>query len=245
MSRLRLLLLGGTGEGRTLALALHRAGHDVTYSLAGRGGRPPLPCPVRVGGFGGAGGLADHLRAGGFHGLVDATHPFAATISRHAAEAARRTGLPLWRWQRPPWSPGPGDRWQRCADVPALLHALAGHRRILFTVGRTAFAWAERRPPGQTWFVRALACPSDLPEGVHGLAARGPFSEAKELDLMRRLRVDALVSKDSGGEATRAKLDAARRLGLPVYLLARPTPPEYGQPVSDLKALLTALEAIR
>ncbi len=240
---MRLLILGGTGEGRTLALALHRAGHAVTYSLAGRGALPSLPCSVRVGGFGGAEGLADYLYAGGFHGLVDATHPFAAAISRHAAEAARRTCLPLWRWQRPTWEADPGDRWQRFPDALPLLQALAGHRRILFTVGRTAFAWADQRLPGQTWFVRALACPTDLPAYVHCLAARGPFLEEEELALMQRLRVDALVAKDSGGRAVRAKLDAARRLGLPVYLLARPAPPEYGQTVSDLGALLAALEA--
>ncbi len=239
---MNLLLLGGTAEARALVAPLLAAGHRPTYSLAGRSPAPPLlPCPVRRGDFGHWWDLVAYLTAAGLEGVIDATHPHAARISQQAARACAHLGLPLWRWQRPPWRPRPGDRWQRFSHPTPLLAALAPYRRILFTVGASAYAWWPWRGPGQTWFVRALRPPPRRRPGLHPLLQRGPFALAQERRLLRRLRPEALVSKESGGPHVAAKLRAARELGLPVLLLRPPPAPAYGQPVASLAALLAAL----
>jgi precorrin-6A/cobalt-precorrin-6A reductase len=221
----RVLILGGTGEARRLATALVAEGVDVLSSLAGRVADPVVPPgEVRIGGFGGAAGLTAWLQAHPVQSLVDATHPFAATMTLSAAAAAEATGIPLLRLQRPGWSPQPGDDW-RWVDTPAeAALAVAGFGSVFLTTGRQglgAFAGLTGR-----CLVRSVDPPDPpLPERTTVVLARGPFAVSDELALMRQHAVDVVVTKDSGGGMTAAKLAAARRLGVPVVLIRRPPLP--------------------
>jgi precorrin-6A/cobalt-precorrin-6A reductase len=204
------------------------SGVEATMSLAGRTSAPMRhTIPTRIGGFGGAVGLADWLRDHGTERLIDATHPFAARISANAVAAAGSAGVPLLRVARPPWLPGAGDAWSQVPDVTGAVAALGERpRRVFLTVGRLELA-AFRAAPAHHYLVRTIDTPAvdDLPPDHALLLDRGPYTLAGETELMRRHRVDVLVTKNSGGEATRAKLDAARDLGLPVVLVSRPVLP--------------------
>ncbi|SDC42726.1 precorrin-6A/cobalt-precorrin-6A reductase [Geodermatophilus telluris] len=225
-----MLVLGGTGEARRLAAALVTAGVDVLSSLAGRVADPVLPeGGVRVGGFGGADGLAAWLATHRPRAVVDATHPFAARITASAAAAAARTGVPLLRLQRPGWTPGPGDRWTWVDSLADAADAVRDAGTVFLTTGRQgvgAFAGLTGRV-----LVRSVDPPDGpLPVGAELLLARGPFTVQAEVALLREHGVDVVVSKDSGGAMTEAKLVAARELGLPVVLVRRPPLPA-GVPV--------------
>jgi precorrin-6A/cobalt-precorrin-6A reductase len=225
----RVLILGGTGEARELARWLHdQPGIDIVSSLAGRVSTPRLPVgQVRLGGFGGTSGLAAYLQSEKIAAVVDATHPFAATISWHAAEATATAGVPLLMLRRPGWTAEPGDRWHRARDPGAAAELVEGlGKRIFLTIGRqglSAFAHLSEH-----WFLaRCVDPPSPpAPPALMVLLGRGPYTLAGELELMRQHAVDVLVTKDSGGELTKAKLTAARQLGLPVVVVARPPVPE-------------------
>lgn len=226
----RVLVLGGTGEARRLAAALVDEGADVVSSLAGRVADPALPPgEVRVGGFGGAAGLTAWLRAHPVRAVVDATHPFAATMTASAAAAADLTGRPLLRLQRPGWAPEPGDDWRWVDSMEQAATTAAGFGSVFLTTGRTsldAFAGLTAR-----CLVRSVDPPDPpLPARTVVVLARGPFTVEEELALMREHGVEALVSKDSGGPMTAAKLTAARVLGIPVILVRRPPAPA-GVPV--------------
>ncbi|MFD7745277.1 cobalt-precorrin-6A reductase [Streptomyces sp. NPDC059698] len=237
---MHVLVLGGTTEARRLAEALtgNHAGDRrvrVTSSLAGRVAAPRLPPgDVRVGGFGGPGGLAAWLREHRVDALVDATHPFAATMSRNAAEAAAQTHVPLLALRRPGWAARDGDRWHSAgtlAEAAGLLPALG--TRVFLTTGRmglAAFAGADLDP---LWFlVRSVDAPEPpCPARTEVLLDRGPFTLDGERELLRRHRIDVLVTKDSGGDATAPKLTAAREAGIPVVVVRRPPVPE-GVPVA-------------
>lgn len=224
----RLLILGGTAEARTLAaLAAERFGQDldIVVSLAGST-RTPAPSAGlrRVGGFGGAAGLADYLEKERIDFLVDATHPFAASMSAHAIAAAQAKGIPLLRLERPAWVARRGDRWivERNAAAAAKAAARRGRRIFLSFGGRELAAFARLR---SKWFlVRRIDRPQQaLPLRRYVLTlGRGPFAVGGEIALLRRHRIDVVVTKASGGADTRAKLDAARALGLPVVMIARP-----------------------
>lgn len=224
-----MLVLGGTTEASALARALSsRLAVDVTTSFAGRTGSPVAPAGrTRVGGFGGAAGLTSYLRSERVDLLVDATHPFAARMRWHAAVAAPAAGVPRLRIERPAWQPVDGDVWRPVADVAAAARAIAaaGHRRVLLTTGRTELApFAGCR---DVWFlVRSIERPdpSVLP-GAGVVLDRGPFTVDGERALMEEHRIDALVTKNSGGDATAAKLVAARQLGRPVVVVNRPASP--------------------
>ncbi|MEU0335457.1 cobalt-precorrin-6A reductase [Streptomyces sp. NPDC006193] len=238
------LVLGGTAEARRLAADLAaRPGVRVTTSLAGRVARPAaLPGEVRTGGFGGPDGLADWLRTHRVDALVDATHPFAGTITANAARAARATGVPAVVLRRPGWRPGPGDRWH---DVPSLAGAaevLPGlGRRVFLSTGRLGLA-AFAHLSGLHFVVRSVEPPEPpLPPDIRVILARGPFTAAGERELLRAHRIDVLVTKDSGGEATAAKLTAARDLGLPVVVVRRPPLPEGVAAVPDVAGVLRRL----
>jgi precorrin-6A/cobalt-precorrin-6A reductase len=219
------LVLGGTAEARVLAAELAgRPGLRVISSLAGRVRNPALPAgEVRIGGFGGVDGLAGWAQAEGVDAVVDATHPFAETISAHAVGACAQAGLPLLRLARPGWDAQEGDDWRDArslADAAAMLPALGA--RIFLTTGRqglAAFAGLDR-----LWFlIRCVDPPSGpMPAGREVLLARGPYPREAELALMRRFAVDVLVSKNSGGSLTAGKLAAARELGIPVVMVRRP-----------------------
>lgn len=196
----------------------------ATISLAGRTSAPaPQAGAVRTGGFGGAGGLADYLFAGGFGALVDATHPFAAGISRNAAEAARRAGLPLLRLSRPAWRPVEGDRWAEVGGMEAAPAALGpAPRRVFLAIGRQEIG-VFRAAPRHSYLVRSIEPPApDALPGAEILLARGPFNEADERRLLEERAIEVIVAKNSGGEATYAKIAAARALGLPVVMVLRP-----------------------
>lgn len=222
---MHVLVLGGTGEARNLATSLAaRPGVRVTLSLAGRTRAPTLPvCTVWVGGFGGAEGLANWLRAKGVDALVDATHPFARVISPNADRAATATGVPLVVLERPPWRAIPGDRWTRVPDMPSAALALGREpRRVFLAVGRQEVG-AFRTAPQHRYLVRSVepALPGDLPPQAETLLARGPFAEADERALLWERGTEVVVTKNSGGDATYGKIAAARALGLPVVMVDR------------------------
>ncbi|GGW96504.1 precorrin-6A reductase [Streptomyces lomondensis] len=238
------LILGGTAEARALAAALSaRPGVRVTTSLAGRVARPgALDGEVRVGGFGGAEGLAGWLRREGVTALVDATHPFAESITANAARAAAATGVPAVVLRRPGWRPGPGDLWH---PVPSL-DAAAGllprlGRRVFLTTGRLGLASFAHLT--ELHFVARSVDPPEppMPPDTHVLLARGPFTVPGETALLREHRIDVLVTKDSGGAATAAKLTAARDLGLPVVVVQRPPLPDGVTAVPDVASALERL----
>jgi precorrin-6A/cobalt-precorrin-6A reductase len=225
----RVLLLGGTTEASALARRLaSRPGLDLTVSLAGRTSNPlPLPGTVRIGGFGGVAGLERWLRENGTHVVVDATHPFAAEMPHHAAAACDTVTVPRLRLLRPGWPELPGDRWHHVPDLEAAAAELAamGARRVFVTTGRM-----ELEPYAKlsgVWFLlRSVEPPDPLPfPDAEVILDRGPFGEDSERDLMRRHRIDALVTKNSGGPAG-AKLAAARSLGIPVVIVDRPPAPD-------------------
>ena len=239
----KLLILGGTAEGRALAAAAQaRFGPAlaVISALAGRTRAPLLPAgEVRIGGFGGADGLAAYLRDERIGLLVDATHPFATRISAQARDAAARTGTPRLVLVRPPWRPVPGDRWIDAATVEAAAAAIpAGTERVFLTVGARSLAPFALRP--ECWFLVRLVDPPAAPVPLprHRLiCARGPFAEEDERALLAEHRIDCLVTRASGGEATAAKLAAARALGLPVVMVRRPAPPPGAHAASVADAL--------
>nr|WP_306992976.1 cobalt-precorrin-6A reductase [Amycolatopsis thermophila] len=241
----QVLVLGGTGEARALAAGLVARGVAVTSSLAGRVANPRLPVgEVRIGGFGGPDGLARWLTEHGTLAVVDATHPFAERIGASAAEAARTTGTPLLRLQRPGWRQGPGDDWHwvdTLDEAAALVDTLGD--RIFLTSGRqglSAFARCTR-----PWFLARCVDPPEppLPPRLEVLLDRGPYTVEGETALLRDHRIDVLVTKDSGGDMTTAKLTAARRRGVPVVVVRRPPRPP-AHTVADVGAALDWVWAI-
>jgi precorrin-6A/cobalt-precorrin-6A reductase len=240
----RVLLLGGTAEARALARALADRGVDVVSSLAGRLSRPSLPAgQVRLGGFGGVDGLVEALREGGFTHLVDATHPFAATMTANAVAAAERTGLPFVRLARPGWggrADAGGWTWVD-GHAAALERAEALGGRPFLTIGRQGLdhyaAWTGR--PVLARVVEPLE--AGAPEAWTIVRERGPHTRDGERALMGRHRVDVLVTKDSGGGFTSAKLDAAAELGVPVVVLRRPPPPAGLPLAGDVAAVLSMM----
>lgn len=225
---MHVLILGGTTEGRRLAESLHGDGTiRVTSSLAGRVATPRMPPgEVRVGGFGGAAGMAHWLREHAVDAVIDATHPFAGTISFNAAAAALDAHVPLLALRRPGWVPGDGDEWHPAGSLEeAAERAAALGSRIFLTTGRmglASFAHIE-----DAWFlVRSVDPPrGPCPPRMKVLLDRGPFTLDGERELLRRHRVDVLVTKDSGGAATAPKLTAAREAGVPVVVVRRPPTP--------------------
>ena len=242
----RLLLLGGTREAVELARAL--AGNprvETTYSLAGRTRRPAsVPVPVRTGGFGGSAGLAAYLRDEKIGLVVDATHPYAATMSTHAALACERESVPRLVLHRPPWAPELRDRWVDVPDAERAVRALpALGKRALLTVGSRELA-PYIQEKSVAFVVRAVEPPSIAldPARFEVVLARGPFDVESERRLLESRAIDVIVSKNSGGTAAHAKLAAARALELPVVMIARPSPPP-GPRVETVAAAADWIEA--
>jgi precorrin-6A/cobalt-precorrin-6A reductase len=229
----RLLLLGGTAEARALASRLH-PDVEVISSLAGRVPDPALPVgEVRIGGFGGVEGLQHWLAESGVDGVIDATHPFAATITANAATACRTLDLPHLLFARPAWPNGTAtvvDSDTEAAEVVAG----NGYSCVFLTTGRTgvgAFTSVD------AWFLIRAVTPPDgevLPPRHHLVLSRGPYDYDDELELLRVHGIDALVTKNSGGDMTRAKVDAADALGVPVIMVDRPALPDGVRAVSTL-----------
>lgn len=245
---MRVLILGGTTEATALSGALaERRDIDAMLSLAGRTSAPAESAlPTRVGGFGGIEGLAVYLQAEGIEAVVDATHPFAAQMSRHAVAACEQAGVPLLVHTRPAWTPLAQDRWTAVPDLEGAVAALGREPRTVFlTVGRLSLP-AFAAAPQHTYVVRSIDAPEpgELPPRHELVLARGPFDLAAETTLMRRFGVDVVVTKNSGGKATAAKLEAARTLELPVIMVDRP-PPSGAQVEHRLPAVLDWIEAHR
>ena len=240
---MRVLILAGTSEAAALAEACAaHGGVETISSLAGRTRSPRhLAGGSRVGGFGGAAGLERYLRHAAIDRLVDASHPFAVQIGRHAAAAAAAAAVPRLRLLRPPWRPVEGDRWLEVDNLAAAARLLPEvGRRAFLTVGHKeldAFCGIE----GVWYLIRTIEPPAGPPGPALCLQARGPFALADELALLRAHRIEVLVTKASGGDATYAKLAAARALGLPVIMVRRPPPPA-GPLVDSVAAALAWLE---
>jgi precorrin-6A/cobalt-precorrin-6A reductase len=223
---LHILILGGTGETRRLAEKLaDNAAVAPILSLAGRTQNPVLPSiPCRIGGFGGVAGLVSYLKAQAIDLVIDATHPFAEEISANAETACREAQVPLAVLTRPPWQKREGDRWREVDTVEAAVQALGTEpRRVFLTVGRLQLP-AFEAAPRHHYLIRSIDAPQPaLKLADHRiLLARGPFTVEDELRLLSEDRIDVLVAKNSGGDATYAKIEAARSLGLPVILIRQP-----------------------
>ena len=234
----RILLLGGVTEALAIARTL---GPQHVYSLAGVGRVPTdLTCKVRVGGYGGAEGLARYIRDEGIDLLLDATHPYAAQISQNAALAAAASNIPCWALRRPAWVAQPDDDWREVADWSELVEALATFQRPLFTLGREPLEHLHEIPPEQFWTLRALdAYPGTARCDVIG--ARGPFLIDDERLLFAQRRIDVLISKNSGSSATEPKLQVARERAVPVLILKRPTLAQVDREFLTAKDVLDAL----
>lgn len=223
-----MLILGGTAEARALAAALTERGVAVVSSLAGRVANPRLPAgEVRVGGFGGPAGLAAWLAEHGVRAMVDATHPFAERISASAVAAAGAAGVPLVRLERPGWTQPDGSNWHWADSLTHAARLLPDlGTRIFLTSGRQGLA-AFADLTGLWFLIRCVDPPAPpLPPQHEVLLARGPYTVAGERRLMRDHAIDVLVTKDSGGAMTSAKLDAAAQLGIPVVVVHRPPRPD-------------------
>ncbi|MFE3443008.1 cobalt-precorrin-6A reductase [Nocardia sp. NPDC059180] len=234
---MNILILGGTRQAWELArIASGERGFDIVSSLAGRVREPVLPSgEVRIGGFGGAQGLRDWLVGHRITAVVDATHPFADTITGNAAIACRAADVPLVRLSRPGWSAVPGDNWIRVPDLAAAAARVGDlGERVFLTIGRQGVG-AFAGHTAQWFLIRAIDPPeSALPPHYELLLARGPFTVEAEADLLAEHRIDVLVTKDSGGADTAAKLTAARDAGLAVVMIDRPAVPEGTAVVSTV-----------
>ena len=224
---MRVLVLGGTRAALTVAERIDReTPARALLSLAGRTEHPDRGLgDVRIGGFGGAMGLTRYLHDAKIDGVIDATHPYAARMCHHAADACLRSGVPLIALHREPWLAQRGDRFIPVPNLEAAAAAVCAYRRIFLTVGRQEllpFASSDR------WFlIRSIDAPTEpLPHASHVILARGPFTFESDLALMRTYAIDCVVAKNSGGAATYAKIQAARERAIPVVLVDRPTRPQ-------------------
>jgi precorrin-6A/cobalt-precorrin-6A reductase len=245
--RKNILILGGTTEARLLGEQLAIRGDTaVTVSLAGRTAAPLAQAvPVRSGGFGGTAGLVRYLRDHEIHALIDATHPYAATMSAHAQSAAAQTHTPLLSLRRPPWRAIAGDRWTEVHDAEEAARTLgASPRHVFLAVGRQELA-PFAAAPHHRYLIRSVD-PVDPPlEVPHAryIIERGPFDEDRERELLREHEIDIIVAKNSGSPATYGKITAARTLGLPVILLRRP-PPLEGPTVTTVGEAMSWLDHV-
>ncbi|MCB5203456.1 cobalt-precorrin-6A reductase [Neorhizobium sp. T786] len=242
-----ILILGGTAESRQLA---ERMAKDIRYavelSLAGRTRSPvEQPVPVWIGGFGGAEGLADHLRQRDVKLMIDATHPYAARMSRNAVEAARLADIPLIALRRAPWKRQEGDLWHDVGGVPQAVSALGDSpRRVFLTLGRQELLPFEAAPQ-HDYLIRSvdpIEPALELPQARY-LTSRGPFVEADEMALLQQNKIEVIVAKNSGGPASYGKIAAARALGIEVVLIQRPELPEVAS-VDSVEEALSRIDHI-
>lgn len=258
---MKVLLLGGTSDGRKVARSLEQSGLlqarnnpmgaiQIVYSVAGLVRVPEMPCEVISGGFTQFGGLGRYIEANGVDAILDVTHPFAATMSNTAVKVAREMGIPCWRFHRPAWESQEGDNWKSYQDWPELIPAMQGKRSVLITAGQLEqdlldqlVQQAREQQPPQKLILRTAAVPrAELPEEVEWIKAIGPFNEADELALLQAHDVDLLISKNSGGAATEAKLTAARQLGIEVLMLERP---EFARADQQFSTLTECVDWLR
>ena len=239
---MKILILGGTAEARHLAGALVAEGHEVITSLAGRTQDPKIPQgKLRMGRFGGVPGLFAYLQAAEIDYLVDATHPYAGQMSRNAVLAAEQAGVPLLRVKRAAWTPPDGHAWHEHETIDAAAEALPTRAQVLLTTGHAGLETFLARDDCR-FIVRLIEAPAfDMPSHADLLLTRPPFTLKAESELMQRHGITHLVSKNSGGSQTAAKLQAAAQLGISVFMLARP----IYDPALEVESVGAALEVLR
>jgi precorrin-6A/cobalt-precorrin-6A reductase len=237
----RILILGGTSDAIILAKELAGAGFETVTSFAGVTENPVLPKgEIRVGGFGGEEGLYDYLKAESISAIADATHPFAAQISRHGFNAAELAGIPYLRLERAAWTPLPADSWIDVPDIECAAAVLPNAARVMLTIGRKGIApfFARQDLSGVARMIEKP--PAELPPNWQLILARPPFTIEAEQNLLSRHKTTHLVAKNAGGKLTVAKLIAARALRMPVVMIARPQKPE-AQTFGSASSLAAAL----
>jgi precorrin-6A/cobalt-precorrin-6A reductase len=240
---MRALILGGTRDANRLADAAARLGLDAVYSYAGRTEAPATQAlPTRIGGFGGASGLADYIRQEKVTHVVDATHPFAAEMSRNAVAACAETGTALIALERAPWEKTADDNWIEVANVTAAAAALPERpARVFLAIGRQHLAPFGDKPQ-HIYTLRFVDSPNGaLPlRDAEVIVSRGPFTLAGDLELMRSRGIAWIVARNAGGTGAQAKIDAARELRLPVIMIARPAVPDRPrtEQIDDVLAFL-------
>jgi precorrin-6A/cobalt-precorrin-6A reductase len=229
--RHKILLLGGTTEAREIADVLAKCTEsDAMISLAGRTSiHAKFQIPVRIGGFGGAEGLAVFLRENAFDLLINATHPYADQMWRNAIDAARLADVPLVAFHRPPWTPTMGDRWTQVDGVAGAIATLGRRkaRNVFLPLGHKELVKFEA-VPRHRYLIRAIETfdpPLKLPKASY-IKARPPFDKASELELLKKHEIDVMIVKNSGGSVSYAKIVAARELGIEVIVISRPFVPE-------------------
>lgn len=241
---MKLLLLGGTADARQMADRLHQAGISVVYSIAGLVRVPKVDCQLLVGGFRQFGGLSNYLQGQGIDAILDVTHPYAAIMSNTAVAAAEELAIPCWRLQRPEWQQQSADDWYEYQDEAQLLRYLRHYRRPLLSAGQMSQALLEQilALPSieQVLWRTAVAAKFTLPEGVVWQKAIGPFAYEDEQSLLEAHQIDVIVSKNSGGEATYAKLVVARDKQLPCLLHKRPLITPAHRQFSDVQSCYLA-----
>ncbi|WP_086932120.1 precorrin-6A/cobalt-precorrin-6A reductase [Agarilytica rhodophyticola] len=233
-----ILILGGTADGRKIAERLFKKDIKVTYSVAGLVRTPNVPCDVVSGGFRQFGGLDRYIIENKMSAVLDVTHPYAKKISCKAIEAAHSCGIPCWRFQRPPWHAEADDNWFYYESWSQLLPHLDNKKSIFMTVGQLQQDVLNRIASNSQCkvYLRTAAVPKvELPSNVNWIKAIGPFDIASENSFMIRHQIDVLVSKNSGGESTIAKLYAARDLKIPVFMLTRPHIPPADKVFNSLE----------
>lgn len=238
---MKILILGGTGEARELAGRLVAQGHEVTTSFVGRTREPRLPDGgLRVGKFGGVPGLVGYLQAAGIERLVDATHPYAALISINAVAAAQQSGVPLVRFMRPAWVKPDGANWRQVADIAAAADALPSGAKALISTGHDGLELFLKRDDCRL-VVRLIERPAlPMPPHAQLILQRPPYMLEAERKLFRQEAITHLMTKNSGGEATAAKLIAARENGAEVIMVERPV---YG-PAAEVESVEEAVRVV-
>lgn len=249
---MNILILGGTSDARKVVKALDQQGllgeNRLIYSIAGLVRVPELPCEVISGGFSQWGGLVKYLQKHKIDLLLDITHPFAKRMSTTAVEAAAELSIPCWRFHREEWTAQAGDQWRLFSDMDALVIAAEKYRSVLLTAGQLSqqvidqlARYAQHR--GQKQVIRTAApAQAVLPDAMVWLKAIGPFKHEDERALLEQHKIDLLISKNSGGAATEAKLSAARELGIEVFMLQRPDLPEADQTYRDIGCCVKAVK---
>ncbi|MGB0732849.1 MAG: precorrin-6A/cobalt-precorrin-6A reductase [Pontibacterium sp.] len=253
---MNILILGGTSDARKVVAGLEQHGivHAqsscrVIYSVAGLVRIPKLPCEVISGGFTQYGGLAAYLQQEKIKLVVDITHPFAAKMSTTAVDVCRQLKLPCWRFHREAWQAQSGDQWHLFKDMAALVSAAKDYRSVLLTAGQLSQSVVDQFAQythlyGQQQVLRTAApAQAKLPSGMTWLKAIGPFNHQDEYEVLKAHHIDLLVSKNSGGSATEAKLSAARELGIPVFMLERPSLPNADKTYRSIESCVSAIAA--
>lgn len=242
-----LLLLAGTGEARDLARLLATGAIPTIASLSGAVQHPAaLDVPTRVGGFGGAAAFAAYLRDAGITAILDATHPFACHISHRSAEIAADLAIPYARFDRPAWRPGPQDHWQNAASAALAIELVPRGAHVFLATGAkeiTTYAALSEKARMTCRRVDAVTEEFPLPNGAW-IIGRGPFDAVAERDLFQKLRITHVLCKNAGGEGARAKLTAARELGLGVIMIDRPPVPKGARLVHDIPAAMAWVASV-